>query len=791
MHYLSKCQTVCLVGFTLALTACAGSGGGSSNNTVAAVYAPNPVNGHVGKATTVTVTFTTSDGASASHLTVASLESQLPGGWSSAAANFICESVSVGTGCTLHLQYLPTAIEQGIAELAFSYLANNGLSKTGTVKITYSSSLPALKLLAGSIGSYGNADGAGVAAHFSQDGTVAVDSSGTIFVADQLNFAVRKVTPDGVVTTFAGGNGLGYRDGSGDAVQFGILSAIAIGPGGDVYVADSNYQNVRKIALGGTTTTLVNSDVAPGPNPSGDLSVPYGVAVDAAGYVYVANDWGTILKVAPGGSVTTLAGLKGSYGTIDGVGSAARFTAPGNLAIDPNGNLFVTDRWSTGCPDACATTNAVRRITPSGAVTTIAVSESIGLSGIAATGGDVYVTGANALLKVNAAGGFTTVAGTEGTPGFGDSEHPPVQFSRAEGLAATPDGALIVADNAQIRMASATGIVHNLAGSPGCRPWEACYLPYIAADRYGSVYAVTSRDMFQLVRIDASGAVTSLPRLPSQGPDYESRQVDDIAIDRDGTLYAAVTARYVGVGSPQYVYSWINTLAPNGSIAALGARVENAIYSIAVDAKGNVYAGSESCVYVFAPDGKVSILAGQPGVPGSADGTGSAAQFGAILDGIAVSPTGTIFVSDTNNQTVRQITPAGVVTTAAGQAGSIGFEDGAAQMARFSNPRGLTTDPQGNVFVADPYSYNGSAQYTGPYGSLVRRIGTDGIVSTIVGNRHANGIVPGPLPAYLRNPSRVALRSDGELVIGDGQPSVWVGAGDSIAGGAILVTDGF
>jgi sugar lactone lactonase YvrE len=736
---------------------------------------------HVGKATTLTVTFSTSDGAPASHLSVTHLGSQLPRDWSSGVDDFTCLSVSVGTGCVLHLQYLPAAIEQGVATLAFSYLANNGVSKTSAVNIAYSSSWPALKLLAGSIGSYGNADGTGDAAHFGPDATVAVDTTGTIFLAD--GSAVRKITADGTATTLTGGNGFGNQDGAAGLAQFGTLSAIASGPGGNVYVTDSNYYTVRKIAADGTTTTLVNSVVVAGPNPSNDLSVPYGVAADSAGYVYVADDWGTILKVSPAGSVTTLAGLKGSYGSVDGVGPAARFTSPKNLAIDPSGNLFVIDA-------ACA----VRRITPSGSVTTLATKTgACVLSGVTATGaGEVYVSEAHALLKVNAAGGLTVVAGTEATGGFGDSAHPPVRFSRTEGCATAPNGTVLVADDAQIRKVSTSGVVTTLAGSPGCRPWDACYLPYIASDRFGNVYA-TSRDMFQLVRIDPTGAVTSLPRLPlAPQPDYMEVKVDDIAIDTHGTLYAALTARSVGLPGAPFTSSWIVTLAPDGTTSTINTRVPFAFYSVALDASGNIYASSEDCVYRIAPNGTASILAGQPGVPGSADGSGSAAQFGPVLDGIAVDPGGEIYVSDTSNQTVREISPTGAVTTVAGQAGSYGSDDGPGQIARFSMPRGLAVDAQGNVFVVDQGSYNASRQYAplGPwYGALVRRVGTDGTVSTVAGNRQAYGIVPGPLPAFLNMPTRVALRSDGELVIGDG--SWMTGVNGNFLGGAILVTDGF
>ena len=148
--------------------------------------------------------------------------------------------------------------------------------------------------LAGLAGSSGSANGTGSAARFYYPFGVAVDSAGNVYVADTGNNTIRKVTPAGVVTTLAGLAGSsGSADGTGSAARF-------------------NY--------------------------------PSGVAVDSAGNVYVADTGNnTIRKVTPAGVVTTLAGLAGSPGSADGTGSAARFYYPHGVAVDSAGNVYVAD----------------------------------------------------------------------------------------------------------------------------------------------------------------------------------------------------------------------------------------------------------------------------------------------------------------------------------------------------------------------------------------------------------------------------------------------------------------
>jgi sugar lactone lactonase YvrE len=225
--------------------------------------------------------------------------------------------------------------------------------------------------LAGKYGDSGDADGQGPAAQFQGPTGVALDAKGNIYVANTHGNTVRKITPDGTVTTLAGkpgdGNALSV-DGKGGAARFGEPRAIAVDGDGIIYVADEQFGTVRKIALDGTVSTLAG-DASGAATTSKDgvgtkaaITSPRGIAVDAKGNVYVADtDNNAIRKITPDGTVTTLAGKIGEAGNVDGQGADARFSGPRGLAVDKEGNIYVAD----------SDNSLIRKITPGGTVTTL------------------------------------------------------------------------------------------------------------------------------------------------------------------------------------------------------------------------------------------------------------------------------------------------------------------------------------------------------------------------------------------------------------------------------------
>ena len=203
--------------------------------------------------------------------------------------------------------------------------------------------------LAGLAGQPGNNDGFGKVARFRNPWGVAADSKGNVFVADMSNDTIRKITPYGLVSTLAGQTGIsGSADGTGTNALFNHPFAVAVDNAGNVYVADSANNTIRKIAPNGAVSTWAGQHGYPGSMDGNGADArfcnPQGLAVDTAGNVFVADTGNhTVRKISPTGEVTTLAGHAGSSGSADGKAKDARFNSPSGVAVDRAGNIFVAD----------------------------------------------------------------------------------------------------------------------------------------------------------------------------------------------------------------------------------------------------------------------------------------------------------------------------------------------------------------------------------------------------------------------------------------------------------------
>jgi len=367
---------------------------------------------------------------------------------------------SGGYSCasTPTLQIATTAMMNGDVFRCVLTNAEGGFNGTRPVVLTVSEF--GVETLSGQPNVRGNADGFGALALFSFPMGIAVDRAGNKYIADTGNHTIRKVSPTGLVSTLAGLAGVAGRvDGVGQEARFDMPVGITVDSAGVVYVVDQFDSTIRRITPDGAVTTLQvgladpanTTEVAPNPG----LNHPSGIAADCFGNLYIADTGNnTIRKMAPDGSLSTLAGANGAPGAADGQGAAARFNAPFGIAVDLDGNVYVADQVNS----------TIRKVTADGMVTTIAgiagdpgstngigpaaqLSNPAGLAVDAA--GNLYVAdrGNSTIRKIDPAGNVSTLAGVAGIEGSSDGGFSDALFSFPVGVAVDFSGVVYVADS--------------------------------------------------------------------------------------------------------------------------------------------------------------------------------------------------------------------------------------------------------------------------------------------------------------------------------------------------------
>ncbi len=359
--------------------------------------------------------------------------------------------------------------------IASNTVNNNPASATSNIATLTVNVGTIISTIAGTVGTSATLDETGLKAQFTNPYAVATDSSvvGNVYVADPTAHVIRKITTAGVVTTIAGKVGIaGNLDGSVADARFNGPSGVAVDSGGTIYVADTNNHTIRVISLlngvpsnvttlAGTAGSIGSTDSANGSGSSARFNYPFGVAVDSFGTVYVADTFNnTIRKVTQTGGVTTIGGVAGSRGSANGVVPNSRFALPIGVAVDAQGSVYVADSGN----------NVIRRINQGGEASTYAgsVGNPGTTDGAALTAarfsspnsvavdsnGVVYVAEPTvhtirriALASFGVAGDVTTLAGSPGTSGSADGAGSAARFFQPNGIAVDSSGNVYVADS--------------------------------------------------------------------------------------------------------------------------------------------------------------------------------------------------------------------------------------------------------------------------------------------------------------------------------------------------------
>ena len=603
----------------------------------------------------------------------------------------------------------------------------------------------------------GNANGTGSAASFKNPYAIALDAAANLYVTDKGNFKLRKITPLGVVTDFAGSGTAGYlNSATASSAQFKDVTGITADIAGNIYVSDMADNRIRKISTAGAVTTFAGSGAAAyadGTGNAAQFNNPWGLASDIAGNIYVGDTYNNkIRKITPGGVVTSIAGS--TNGSNDGISSSAQFLNPANVALDIAGNVYISDYGN----------QKIRKLGLNNYVTTLAGDGTSGSTdglGVTAGPGNFasfnYPSGLNLdaagnsyiadqnnnkIRKINSAGATTTLAGS-GAAGSAEGVGLLATFNAPVGVALDFSGTLYVADasNNKIRTVATGGYTIAPALPAGL----------IFDGTTGTISGTPTTNLtatdFTITAYSPAGISTAVQNITVVPPPQLSYAGPKAYLIN--TAISPLTLTNSGSAVPAVAYGQVTTVAggtATGSADGTGAAASfNSPNGITIDAAGNLFIcdSYNNKIRKVTTAGVVTTFAGS-GTSGSNDATGTAATFN-IPAGITNDNSNNFFVTDLNNHKIRKITSSGVVTTLAGQVNnSIGSLDGTGSAASFYSPWGITIDGLGNLYVADLQN------------SKIRKITSSGVVTTFAGSGLTTGADGNGISASIRNPMGIA-----------------------------------
>ena len=637
------------------------------------------------------------------------------------------------------------------------------------------------------------------------DGIVA-DSSGNLYVSDTLNNAIRKITSSGVVSTFAGalvtnsdtikGNS-GFNDGTGTGARFNYPRSICIDSFGNLYVADTNNNAIRKITPNRIVTTFAGGSkgTTDGKGTVAKFSAPMNMCIDSSNNLYV-TEWENhaIRKITPSGDVTTFAGNAAS-GDVDGNNISARFGTLYDICIDSSGNLYVID----------ISYKKIRKITPNGNVSTYITDTNFRKITIDSND-NIYASINYLIYKITPNKDISLFANKLKVEGNVDGPIDIATLSNITCIKTDSDNNIYVSHNktnygTQIRKITQNGSVITIAGhyENGYFNTDVVidrakfYNPRgICKDSFGNLY-VADTDNNAIRKITPNRIVSTFagpeksfvgnigayiddePRLHSPGGytidnsggiyftsgtnivkniptqnnivkkfvNYINNGID-ITKDSSGNFFVSqgnvntiskVTPSNNEIDSPIVtIFAGITGIGSNGYINSSGTNSKfNTVYGITIDSSDNLYVCDywNNAIRKITSSGVVTTFAGSgPSSSGSNDGTGTGAKFKYPI-GICIDTSQNLYVTDAGNHTIRKITLSGVVTTFAGTAGKIGKDDGNGASSSFNTPYGITSDLSNNIYICDSINHT------------IRKITPLGDVTTFAGTAGNTGIIDG------------------------------------------------
>jgi uncharacterized protein (TIGR03437 family) len=562
---------------------------------------------------------------------------------------------------------------------------------------------------------YSGDGGPATSAQLNNPAALAVDDAGNLFIGE--SYRVRRVSPSGIITTVAGDGSSGFSGDGGPATraQIGSRAGVAVDGGGNLFISDPNNNRVRKVSPNGIITTLAGNGTRGfsgdgGPATNARLYGPFSVAVDDADNLFFADsfdeggpgpDGALVREVSLSGTITTVAGgsLRNDLG--DGGPATSAQIFPESVAVDGLGNLFIADSLN----------QRVRKVAPAGIITTVA-----GNGPVAATLGFGYSGDGGPATSAQLNWPTGVAVDRAGSLFIADNYNHRIREVRPSGTITTVGGGNC------LRMPILL-VCQGSSGDGGPATNARLYGPFsVAVDDADNLFFADSFDEGgpgpdgALVReVSLSGTITTVAGYGTYGFSGDGGTATSallsapagVAVDGAGNLFIADSSNNrIRAVSPD---GTITTVAGNGSIGqsgdggpATGAQL-NWPLGVAVDGIGNLFIADTGNhrIRTASPNGAIITVAGNGTQGFSGDGGPAvSAQLNYPLS-VAVDGAGNLFIADGSNR-IRKVSPDGIITTVAG-AGVFGYsgDGGPAASAQISGSEGVAVDGAGNVYIAD------------------------------------------------------------------------------------------